>query len=776
MKCLILAGGSGDRLWPLSRKNYPKQFMEINNNRSLLQETVVRNLPFCDEFLISTNSAYHFIVRAQMKAFQGLTYRCFLEEIPGGTAAAVALICMLSNPSELILVVSADTITGHEHYQDAILEAKELAKQGNIVVFGAEIDKIPNSGGYIEYSGNVIKRFYAARDKLSVAQLSKNLNLLIHTGMSLSSAGTMIRAIKEAYPALYSECIKLAKKVKKGMDIITLPAELVNNIEVMSLEKAVFERKANSLSNLKLVRGKFYWKNVDCYEDLKYPDNPVIEHACENTLILNATDKHLLVADSLENVTIVHTKDVTFVGKSDDYHSVKQLIADYSERYPTYFNDHDILYFTYGTQEILVNQKGYKVKKTVIYPGYELKKHRHANRCESWTITEGKAIVSIGEKRHLCVAGDTIAIEENAFHKIENNGNIPVTIIRTIMGVLDSEVETSAESASLAGSKIEAPNIVKLSPIFKDYIWGGTQIKSKLNKKTDLDRVAESWELSAHEDGQSVIAEGPYKGLRFGKYLNLIGKEAWGWKAASLPRFPLLIKFLDSAQALSLQVHPDDEYALGHENEYGKYEMWYILEAKENAKIYQGFRKNVSDDEIKECIEKGTLMEILNERPVKAGDTIFIEPGCVHALGEGILLCEIQQNSNITYRLYDYDRFDAYMNKRPLHIEKALEVIKHSSYEMSGVENADVKKYENYSVTTLGSCKYFVSQLYDILEEAIIEVDESSFYSILIIDGEARISDAEQEIIAKKGDSLFLKAGKYSVSVSGTVKLILTHV
>ena len=770
MKCLILAGGSGDRLWPLSRKNYPKQFMEINNNRSLLQETVVRNLPFCDEFLISTNSAYHFIVSGQMKAFQGLTYRCFLEEIPKGTAAAVALICMLSNPSELILVVSADTCMGDEHYQEAILKAKELAKEDHIVVFGTPAVKKINSCSYIEHDGEMVTAFHTATDEAFADRLLSQKDALIHTGMSMFSAGRIIREIRHHAPDLFAACVKIAKSTKKGMDTICYPKELIKSIKSMSLESAVF-----SHSQLRVVEGDFSWKNVDNYEDITASSNPVINTA-NDTVVINTEQNHLVVANNVENLTIVNTKDVTFVGKRNDTNSVKKLINDYSEKYPMYFNDHNVLYYPYGTQEVLVNGMGYKVKKTVIYPGYGLNRHRHFNRRENWTITEGKALVSIGDKSINCQVGDSVDIGDSIFHKIENVGETALTVIRTITGKNDSGFEFLPEKEGVSRRRIVSPNIIKLQPAFKDYLWGGSRIKTELNKKTDLNKVAESWELSAHEDGQSIIAEGPYKGLRFGKYLQLIGKEAWGWKAAAMPRFPILIKFLDSEEPLSLQVHPDDEYALTHENEYGKFEMWYILDAACDAKIYQGFKENVSPEEIRNRVHNGTLHEVLQERSVKKGDTVFIEPGCVHALGKGILLCEIQQNSNTTYRLYDYDRLDAFMNKRTLHVEQALDVLnsKMSVYPEDVV--CETRKADGYAVRELGSCKYFVSSLYEIDESAELDVDESSFVSVLVIDGTGVISDGNQSVDIKKGDSLFLKAGKYSVSIKGQCQCVVTHV
>ena len=153
MKCLILAGGSGDCLWPLSRKNYPKQFMNIKEGRSLLQETIVRNMPFCDEFLIITNEKYINIVEGQMKVFQSLRYRVLLEGNPRGTAPAIALGCMLCNQSELVFVVSSDNLIEGKEYQDAILTAKDMAKKGQIVLFGVKPNKPSTSYGYIKHDG-----------------------------------------------------------------------------------------------------------------------------------------------------------------------------------------------------------------------------------------------------------------------------------------------------------------------------------------------------------------------------------------------------------------------------------------------------------------------------------------------------------------------------------------------------------------------------------------------------------------------------------------------
>jgi len=192
---------------------------------------------------------------------------------------------------------------------------------------------------------------------------------------------------------------------------------------------------------------------------------------------------------------------------------------------------------------------------------------------------------------------------------------------------------------------------IKLLPAFQDYLWGGTRLKTEYNKKTDLEKVAESWELSNHKAGESIVASGEEAGLTFGEYIkkyDVIGK-----RAKEFDFFPILIKFIDAKDSLSVQVHPDDEYSLKNNGEYGKTEMWYVMDCDEGATLYYGFNRTITKEEFRKRIKNNTLLEVLNEVPVKKGDVFFIKSGTVHAIGKGILICEIQQNSNTTYRVYD---------------------------------------------------------------------------------------------------------------------------
>lgn len=306
---------------------------------------------------------------------------------------------------------------------------------------------------------------------------------------------------------------------------------------------------------------------------------------------------------------------------------------------------------------------------------------------------------------------------------------------------------------------------VKLLPAFKDYLWGGDKLKKKYNKISDMEIVAESWEMSCHKDGQSIICDGEYSGKTLSEYINIIGKDALGTKAKAFEYFPLLIKFIDAKQSLSVQVHPDDEYALRVEGEYGKTEMWYILEAEEDAFIYYGFKKDITKEELAQHIKDNTLTDILNKVKTKKGDVFFIESGTVHAIGAGNVICEIQQNSNTTYRVYDYDRRDKNGNPRELHIEKALEV--------SSLKKPPVPESTNSDV--LAECKYFTAKKLSVSKKAQLELDETSFCSIIAVDGEGTMSFYGKIYELKKGDSVFIPAQKGVAEFEGELDIIISQ-
>lgn len=273
--------------------------------------------------------------------------------------------------------------------------------------------------------------------------------------------------------------------------------------------------------------------------------------------------------------------------------------------------------------------------------------------------------------------------------------------------------------------------ILKLSPSFKDYIWGGNKLMTQYGVK-DMDRVAEAWVLSAHPDGPSYLPDG----TTFADALSKMGPDAVGKNAVSFKDFPQLIKLIDAQSDLSVQVHPSDEYALANEGQYGKTEMWYILDAEEGAGIYYGFQRDVTRAEMEEAIRTNTLTEILRFVPVQKGESYFIPSGTIHAIGKGLLIAEIQQNSNVTYRVYDYGRKDAQGNTRPLHVEKALEV-SDLTRAADAVEPQQTV-VEGCTITQVAKCPYFSVAKLEI-NDGVSLVNSDSFQAVLITNGEGTI-------------------------------------
>ena len=315
--------------------------------------------------------------------------------------------------------------------------------------------------------------------------------------------------------------------------------------------------------------------------------------------------------------------------------------------------------------------------------------------------------------------------------------------------------------------------VIRLEPAFKDYIWGGTRLRDDFGKKCDLDKVAESWELSCHKDGPSVVATGEDKGLTLQEYIDRHGKGILGTNCERFEFFPILIKLIDAKDNLSVQVHPDNEYAQRVEGEYGKTEMWYVVDCDEGAELLYGFKHEISKEEFARRIADNTLLEVTNNVPVHKGDVFFIEAGTLHAIGKGILIAEIQQNSNTTYRIYDYGRVGKDGKPRELHVDKAKDVTCLAPAKQ--YPETPVEQYEGYTSKLLAKCSYFTSYVLDIDGSAELEADSSSFSDLLIVEGEGRVT-ADDEVAFKKGDSIFVTAGTGRYTVEGRCRAVLTKI
>lgn len=313
--------------------------------------------------------------------------------------------------------------------------------------------------------------------------------------------------------------------------------------------------------------------------------------------------------------------------------------------------------------------------------------------------------------------------------------------------------------------------ILKLNPVFKDYIWGGTKLRDDYGFKSNLEKLAEGWMLSCHKDGENTILNGEFKNKTLSEVVKE-NPEFLGENGKKFEYFPILIKLIDAKNDLSVQVHPDNEYAMRVEKEYGKTECWYILDCDEDAELIYGFNRNLTSDEFRKAIENNTFMDAVNKVKVKKGDLFFIEAGTLHAIGKGILLAEIQQNSNTTYRVYDYGRLGADGKPRELHTEKAIDVTICTPPTRDTNPEGELITGSGYSEQLLTKCELFNVKKIAVTNEYSDFADEKSFVSVLITDGNGTIDDIE----IKKGDSLFIPANYGEFRICGKVDGIITRV
>lgn len=320
------------------------------------------------------------------------------------------------------------------------------------------------------------------------------------------------------------------------------------------------------------------------------------------------------------------------------------------------------------------------------------------------------------------------------------------------------------------------PMLLKAVP--KNIIWGGDRLKRLYNKVAPFSNIAESWELTVREDGMSVIVGGEYDGMSVSELIKAF-PEALGTTVRN--DFPLLIKFIDAARDLSVQVHPDDAYAAAHETDNGKTEMWYVLDANADAEIIYGCEDHVTEHELKKAVASCDLSDVLRRVKVSVGDVYFIPAGQVHALCSGVLIAEIQQNSNVTYRIYDYDRVDAMGKKRELHVSKALDTV--MCYSSADIENMRFsgkygRRAHHSDFKIIADCEYFRVSYIECKDgaQATFTVDEKSFAHLLFTDAEnAELVVGGRSANVRVGESYFIAANSGQVTLRGRCRALLSE-
>ena len=318
--------------------------------------------------------------------------------------------------------------------------------------------------------------------------------------------------------------------------------------------------------------------------------------------------------------------------------------------------------------------------------------------------------------------------------------------------------------------------VLKFEPLLKQTIWGGSKIVTFKHLQTDLDNVGESWEVSGVPGNESVVSEGEFKGRKLNELLaemkeKLVGEDNYRRFG---DRFPLLIKFIDARQDLSIQVHPDDETAHRQGKPMGKTEMWYVMDSDEDASLKVGLRKKITPGEYAEMVENDTICNALGNYKVKSGDCFFIPAGRIHAICSGSFIAEIQQTSDVTYRIYDYKRKDKEGNYRQLHTKEAAEAIDYTVYDDYRTHYMPKKN----EPVDLVDCPFFHTTVYDLDEPMLIDyTDLDSFVILVGLQGEAIVTTSDgAEVSFRQGESLLLPATADTITLSGTIKFLETYV
>ena len=314
---------------------------------------------------------------------------------------------------------------------------------------------------------------------------------------------------------------------------------------------------------------------------------------------------------------------------------------------------------------------------------------------------------------------------------------------------------------------------MRLKPVFKDLIWGGTKLRSYFNYETPEENTAEALVLSCRENDECTVSGGEMDDIPL-SLVYAAKPEFFGSNCAKYDRFPLLIKLIDAMDDISVQVHPDDEYAASVSDEWGKAQLWYVIDCEPGAYLICGFNDEINIEDFRRRIEDDTLISTVNTYEVRKGDTFYIEPGTLHAVGKDILLAEIGQNSELSYRVYDYCRVDENGESRPLNIQQALDVTITAPPTVQPGPMVPRAEIDGHFETLLGRSEYFASSLWEVENSAFISAPDESFVSIFMLEGTLKIEGLD--VSARKGESILIAAGSKDVALTGIGKFIATVV
>jgi len=432
MTNIILCGGSGTRLWPLSRKLMPKQFLKLFNDKSLFQLTIERNKKVTTSNIVVSNEEQYFIALDQVEE-AGSSAKFLLESVAKNTAPAIALACMELDSEDIVLVTPSDhLIKNEEEYKKVVKKAKELAQENYLVTFGIKPTEANTGYGYIEADGFNVVKFHEKPELKKAKEYLEKGNYYWNSGMFCFKAGVFLDELKEHSLEIYESVKEAYKNRKTDNNQTRIPFEYMEKIVEDSIDYAVMEKS----KKVKVIPSDIDWNDVGSFDSLidEIESNKAIEINSKNNFYYTDTKDKVIATIGLEDFIVIDTKDALLITKKNQTQKVKEIVNQLKTTHYPLLTTHSLVHRPWGTYETLIDDNGYKLKRIVVKPGKRLSLQKHFHRNEHWIVVSGTATVTVGDKKYLVRPNESTYIKMGEVHRLENNGKISIVLIEAQVG------------------------------------------------------------------------------------------------------------------------------------------------------------------------------------------------------------------------------------------------------------------------------------------------------------------------------------------------------